>query len=72
MSINPLIRNIAPLNPAGETFSPYPLYAQSGDELADVIREVASILHPELFRRERIKYFRRLPQEDPMDRTARR
>ncbi len=62
---NPLLAGIKPLKD-GRVYSPLPLYSQSGDKLDEILTDIASILHPECYRNHKLKYFRQLPDKDPV------
>lgn len=59
---NPLVRSIKPVV-NGNVFAPLETYTQYGDELGEIVEELASILHPEVFRKHKLKFFRRLPRK---------
>ena len=54
--INPMLAGIRPMT-EGRMFVPQPLYYQSAGEFGEVIREMAAIIHPELFPKHQLRYF---------------
>ncbi len=65
--LNPLIAGIKPLGPGGRVYAPLPIYAQSGDKLDEIFRELAAIMHPDLYPGYELRYFQRLPDRDPVE-----
>ena len=57
---NPMMTKIKPFID-GAVYSPLPHYRESADRLDEIIKEVAAILHPELFKGYKLKYFMKLP-----------
>ena len=66
---NPLLANINPLK-NGRVYSPLPNYSQSGDKLDEILIDIAAILHPESYPGYKIRYFRELPDKDPIDKNS--
>lgn len=63
---NPLIKNIAPLRTKeGRVYVPAACYLQSMDKLDEVLTEISAILHPDLYPKHQLRYFEKLPDEDP-------
>jgi iron complex transport system substrate-binding protein len=60
--INPVLKDIGPLK-EGKVFAPLPHYSQSADRLDEIIEEVAAILHPELYKEYKKKFFVQLPDK---------
>jgi iron complex transport system substrate-binding protein len=60
---NPAVERIGPIQD-GKVLSPLPHYAQSADRLDEILEEVASILHPDLFPKESRNFFAELPDRD--------
>jgi iron complex transport system substrate-binding protein len=61
--MNPLLEGIRPLK-SGKVFAPLPHYSQSGDHLDEILTEIASILHPEVYPNYQRRYFVELPKTD--------
>ena len=57
---HPQLARIAAFGPGGKVYSPEEILFQDTGRLADIVREVASIIHPELFPRGAGHYFREL------------
>ena len=57
--VNPMLAGIRPMN-EGRMFVPLPVYYQSAGEMDRVIRELAAIIHPELFPGHKLRYFLQL------------
>ena len=47
-------------------FAPLPHYVQSGDRLDEILTEIAAILHPEVYPDYKWRYFRELPDKEPV------
>ena len=62
--MNPLLKNIRPLK-EGKVYAPMPHYVQSGDRLDEILVEIAAILHPEVYKDYKRRYFVELPEKDP-------
>jgi iron complex transport system substrate-binding protein len=63
--MNPLLADIRPIR-EGKVFVPMPHYSQqSGYRLDEVLTEIASILHPEVYPDFERKFFVELPETDP-------
>lgn len=67
--LNPIIKDIIPLN-SGRIFSPLKHYSQSLDKMDEIIEEIAALLHPERFPKKELKYFRQLPDTEPIQEIA--
>lgn len=61
--MNPAAGRIKPLHD-GDVETPLPNYAQSADKLDEILEEVASIVHPDLFPKKERKFFAELPATD--------
>jgi iron complex transport system substrate-binding protein len=66
---NPAVARIGPIR-GGKVLSPLRHYAQSADRLDEILEEVASILHPELFPARSRQFFADLPETDPSKETV--
>lgn len=66
---NPAVASIGPIR-EGKVLSPLRHYSQSADRLDEILEEVASILHPELFPSRPKQFFADLPETDPSKETA--
>ena len=62
--LNPLLADIRPIK-EGKVFVPMPHYSQSGYRLDEILTEIASILHPEVYPNYERKFFEELPETDP-------
>ena len=62
--LNPLLEGIRPFR-EGRVFAPLPHYSQSGDRLDEILTEIASILHPEVYSDFERRFFEELPDTDP-------
>ena len=62
--MNPLLADIRPIK-EGKVFIPMPHYSQSGYRLDEILTEIASILHPEVYPDFERKFFIELPETDP-------
>ena len=62
--MNPLLKDIRPFT-QGKVYAPLPHYAQSGDRLDEILTEIASILHPEVYPDFKRQFFVELPDTDP-------
>jgi iron complex transport system substrate-binding protein len=60
---NPAVERIGPIQ-EGKVLSPLPHYSQSADRLDEILEEVASILHPDIFPRQSLEFFAKLPDTD--------
>ncbi len=65
--MNPLLKGIGPFKKGGRVFAPLPHYVQSGDHLDEILTEIAAILHPEVYPDYTWRYFKELPDEDPVE-----
>ncbi len=57
--VNPMLAGIRPMT-KGRMFVPQAVYYQSAGEMDRVIRELAAIIHPELFPDHKLRYFLQL------------
>ncbi len=60
---NPAVAQIGPIRD-GRVLSPLPHYAQSADRLDEILEEVASILHPDIFPAREKQFFADLPAKE--------
>ena len=64
-ALNPLISKIKPLGPDGQVYAPLADFNERQDRLDEIFREIAAILHPDLYPGHSLKFFRRLPEREP-------
>jgi iron complex transport system substrate-binding protein len=68
--LNPILSGIRPLN-EGKVYAPLPHYAQSYHRLDEILKEIAAILYPELYKDYSLRYFMELPETNPETRRRR-
>ncbi len=60
--MNPLVKMIKPIQRKA-VYVPLKTYTQYGDEIDNILEEIASILHPDIFPKRELKFFMKLPEK---------
>jgi hypothetical protein len=62
--MNPIFSHIKPLN-QGKVYAQRHKYSQSYHKLDEIFKEIAAILHPDVYSDNTLEYFIELPEKDP-------